>query len=62
MQKPYQFMVKDSILDEALLKTQNAGLSLAPFMRMALEQFVKRPVIDSVNMLKKHQESKRRKR
>lgn len=52
---PYQFLLPTSLKVEGLRKAaDNGGIDIAPFMRMAWEQFIEMPIDELMNKLKAH--------
>lgn len=51
---PYQFELPVELHRRGTKKAAENGLAIAPFMRMAYEQFVERPIEDSMALLRKH--------
>lgn len=52
---PYQFLLPRTLKEEGLRKAEsNGGIDIAPFMRMAWEQFVETPIDELMNKLKAH--------
>lgn len=58
---PYQFYVDSATKEQALAMVGPSGMDLSIFMRMALDQFVERPLRESMDMLDKHAKRHRRK-
>lgn len=56
---PYQFWMPDDLHAEAMEKSGSAGLDLSTFMRVAVEQFVNRPLAESVALLEKHNKQRK---
>jgi hypothetical protein len=52
--RPYQFWVDKAVKEQALHMLGPSGTDLSAFMRMAMEQFVERPVAESLALLTKH--------
>lgn len=59
---PFQFEVPVEMHRRVTEKARENGLSIAPFMRAAFDQFAERPIEESMALLKKHNERKRRKK
>ena len=57
---PYQFEVPAEIHKAGKLKSELNGVDIAPFMRMAFEQFVTTPIDKLLQGLRKHNEGKKR--
>lgn len=55
---PYQFEVPLGLREEAVNKAKECNTSVAPFMRMAMELFLDRPIQESQELLRKHNASK----
>ena len=51
---PYQFWVDKKVHADAMAKIGPTGQDLASIMRMAVEQFVERPIDESMAMLEAH--------
>lgn len=58
---PYQFYVNRDTKDKAMQMVGDTGLDLSYFMRMAMEQFIARPIGKSILQLQKHNKQKGRK-
>ncbi len=59
---PYQFYLPEALRKKAIRKLGSSGMDLASFMRMSVEQFVERPLVDSMALLEKHHSAKRKKK
>lgn len=52
--KPLQFEMPIRLHRRAMHKVQKYGVALAPYLRMATEQFVERPIAESMEILDDH--------
>lgn len=57
---PYQFEVPKALHARVISKTQDAGVSIAPFCRRVFEELDSRPITESVKVLEKHNREKKR--
>lgn len=51
---PYQFYMEPSLKEAGKKKSQECSVPIAPFMVMAWEQFLDRPIEESIRLLKAH--------
>ena len=52
--RPYQFEMPVDLYKRARVKSSEYGIDLAPFMRIAIEQFVNTPVETLLEQLKQY--------
>jgi hypothetical protein len=57
---PYQFEVPVDLHAAVMDKSKQYGVALAPFMRMAFEQFLDREVSVSLDKLQEHNKKRKR--
>lgn len=55
---PYQFELPRETHAKGMQKASDNGLDVAPFMRMAFEEFADRPIEESMRMLREHKDRK----
>lgn len=58
---PYQFYLEPSLKAKGKKKAEENNVALAPFMVMAWEQFLDRPIEESMRLLKAHNNRKKHK-
>lgn len=58
---PYQFYVEKATKDRAMQMVGDTGLDLSYFMRMAMEEFIARPIGKSILLLQKHNKQREKK-
>lgn len=58
---PYQFYLEPSLKAKGKHKAKENNVTLAPFMTMAWEQFLERPIEESMRLLKAHQQRMKQK-
>lgn len=59
---PYQFYLEPSLKAKGIKKSKENNVPIAPFMVMCWEQFIDRPIEDSMRLLRVHNAKKKRKR
>lgn len=57
---PYQFYLPLSLKRKGMRKAKVNKIPIAPFMQMAFEQFLNRPIEESLKRLRAHQLNQRR--
>lgn len=57
---PYQFFLPADLKEQGIRKSEENGVPIAQFMKMAWEQFVDRPIEESMKLLQTHKRRKRR--
>lgn len=57
---PYQFWMSKKVHKKAMEKIGPSGYDLSSLMRMAVEQFVERPLAESIDMLEAHNKRRRK--
>lgn len=58
---PYQFYMPERLKKRGLKKAQAHGVHISKFMQMAWEQFVDRPIEDSIRRLTDHNKKMKQK-
>lgn len=60
--KPYQFYLPSRIHAQGIRKAEENEIAIAPFMKMAWEQFIDKPIEELMRMLKAHKRKQKEKR
>ena len=58
---PYQFYLPKTLKKQGMRKAEENNIPIAPFMEMAWEQFVDRPIEKSLRLLKVHKRKRKQK-
>lgn len=59
---PYQFTVSERVRDAVMEKAKKSGFKIAPLMKVHFEQFLERPVSESLEIIEKHNNKKEKKK